>query len=182
MMIQTLGATLAAAATLGSAIAHSDEDARTIRDLSPVVRIDLSSRQAAAAPGESIALLAVLTNVSPDPVALVPMQVFGYVNYSIEPRCAGMFGPTGQTVSEGRVGPVERDAVVLKPGKSVSRTGSFVAREFSDCSSGGTYLISVEYCQFLSATVDGLALLEGCVNSNVIVVALKPNTRKESGR
>jgi hypothetical protein len=160
--------------TLVSPIGLCDEESTTIRDLSSILRVDLLSRKSAARPGENIALVATLKNLSADRVGVVPLRLFGYVNYSVDPHCSGVSGLTGQMIAEGS-GPVDRDAAVLKPGESVSLPGSVIAPALDDCANGGTYLISVEYYQFLSGVVSGLALLEGCVASNTIAIEIPPS-------
>ena len=155
--------------------ALSAEAEDNIRDLSTLLRVDLRAASAIVKEGEDIGLVATLTNLTQDSVAVVPPRLFGYVNFQFEPRCGGDVGGTGgQSIREGGIGLATENAVVLKPKKSISRNGTLKQPAPPKCERGGSWVITVDYCQFETGKFRQLDLLEGCVSSNPVVVELRP--------
>jgi hypothetical protein len=150
----------------------AEEGEGKIVDLSSVLRLDLSSSSPTIERGKEVRIRGVVTNTSSEPRAIVPIHMFRYVNWSFEPRCAGVFGQVGQAIAEELGTSSENNAIVLKPGKSIGRNGTFKEPDQKGCPSGGTYVVQIQYCQFREGNVQGLKLLEGCVSSNSVAIEL----------
>jgi hypothetical protein len=144
-----------------------------VRDLSRLVRVDLRAVSATVKGRDDIGLVVTLTNLTHDPVAVVPSGIFRYINFDFAPRCGGFGGASSGTSIGDSVGSEVTAAVLLKPGKSISRNGALKQPDSPACLTGGSWVITVDYCQFESGRLDQHSLLEGCSSSNPVIVEVK---------
>ena len=121
--------------------------------------------------GDGVKLNADLKNTSSRPVAVRPEEIHRYLNWHTEPDSDPPLGRFGQVLGDDLVGAPALDPVVLRPGQHVSRSRKWILPSLPE---GARVIVSVEYCNRVAGSVDGVSVLVGCVESNKAEFKIEP--------
>jgi hypothetical protein len=157
------------------ALTQSEEQ---VPDLSSILKLTLQTKARSIGPDDAVPLVANITNVSAERLAIAPAELFRDINFAFEPHSGGAGdpvhgrGPERFVTDRLSVGP-QSELMVLEPSRTLTRTYSFARKPGDPEAESGTLVISVRYCHFDLDTQEGTDAPAGCVSSNEVRITVR---------
>jgi hypothetical protein len=147
-----------------------------VPDLSPLLKLVLSSASSTIRPGEAARLSVRIVNVSKRPIAVSLNEIGRYVNYTFEADATDDdhdYGGSGGVIGDPLPGAPPPPLTVLAPGRASTE---FKWRWHTPTTSfgPGRYHVSVDYCHFETVGTAAAEDPNGCVSSNEVVLLYAP--------
>ncbi|SRR6266581_1216676 len=157
------------------ALTQSEEQ---VPDLSSILKVTLQTKARSIGPDDAVPLVANITNVSAERLAIAPAELFRDIDFKFEPDSGGIGDPVWRRgferfVSDASPGGPQSKLTVLEPTRTLTRTYSAGRNPADPKFQPGTLVISVKYCHFNPGTEEGTDAPTGCVSSNEVRITVR---------
>ena len=159
---------ISAVASMSSVAGSADK----LPSLAASLRLDLTVRPSSRSARHSVELHATLSNLTTQPVAVRPDELFRYLEWDAAPVDPNGFGAGGGLIGDQVPGSPPTQAVLLRPGAPMHRSLRWNPREAGIPPASPTVRLSIQYCNWVPGRVGVTPVLEGCVSSNEVTVSV----------